>query len=154
MPVPRPPRPPSTVTNTSLTAPRLGLPTRTNRVPPSFSPQQIKVSSKLLNEHFVFHWFLLKLSIVAKAKPTAFSSFFHKLFIFMYHIIRHKGISAFVVPMDYPGFSLGAKEDKLGIRASSTSNLIMDNVRIPKVSPKTFFPNSMGYDDGSCPYCF
>jgi butyryl-CoA dehydrogenase len=33
--------------------------------------------------------------------------------------------------MDSPGFSLGAKEDKLGIRASSTSNLIMDNVRIP-----------------------
>ena len=34
--------------------------------------------------------------------------------------------------MDAPGFSLGAKEDKLGIRASSTANLIMDNVRIPK----------------------
>ena len=33
-----------------------------------------------------------------------------------------------------PGFSLGAKEDKLGIRASSTSNLIMDNVRIPKTN--------------------
>ena len=45
---------------------------------------------------------------------------------------RHKGISAFIVPMDIEGFSLGAKEDKLGIRASSTSNLIMDNVRIPK----------------------
>jgi butyryl-CoA dehydrogenase len=36
--------------------------------------------------------------------------------------------------MDSPGFSLGAKEDKLGIRASSTSNLIMDNVRIPKTN--------------------
>jgi len=46
--------------------------------------------------------------------------------------LKAKGISAFVVPMDAPGFSLGAKEDKLGIRASSTSNLIMDNVRIPK----------------------
>jgi butyryl-CoA dehydrogenase len=34
--------------------------------------------------------------------------------------------------MDTPGFSLGAKEEKLGIRASSTSNLIMDQVRIPK----------------------
>lgn len=33
--------------------------------------------------------------------------------------------------MDAEGFSLGAKEDKLGIRASSTSNLIMENVRIP-----------------------
>lgn len=46
--------------------------------------------------------------------------------------LKHKGISAFIVPMDLPGFSLGAKEDKLGIRASSTSNLIMDNVHIPK----------------------
>jgi butyryl-CoA dehydrogenase len=45
---------------------------------------------------------------------------------------KHKGISAFVVPMNAEGFSLGAKEDKLGIRASSTSNLIMDHVRIPK----------------------
>lgn len=46
--------------------------------------------------------------------------------------MKHKGISAFVVPMkDTPGFSLGAKEDKLGIRASSTSNLIMEDVRIP-----------------------
>jgi butyryl-CoA dehydrogenase len=48
------------------------------------------------------------------------------------HLIRHKGISAFVVPLDSEGFSLGAKEDKLGIRASSTSNLIFENVRIPK----------------------
>jgi butyryl-CoA dehydrogenase len=36
--------------------------------------------------------------------------------------------------MDAPGFSLGAKEEKLGIRASSTSNLIMEQVRIPKDS--------------------
>lgn len=34
--------------------------------------------------------------------------------------------------MDSDGFSLGAKEDKLGIRASSTANLIMENVRIPQ----------------------
>jgi butyryl-CoA dehydrogenase len=46
-------------------------------------------------------------------------------------LYRHKGISAFIVPTDAPGFSLGAKEDKLGIRASSTANLIMDQVRIP-----------------------
>jgi butyryl-CoA dehydrogenase len=44
---------------------------------------------------------------------------------------RHKGISAFIVPTNSDGFSLGAKEDKLGIRASSTANLIMENVRIP-----------------------
>lgn len=46
--------------------------------------------------------------------------------------LKHRGISAFIVPLDAEGFSLGAKEDKLGIRASSTSNLIFDNVRIPK----------------------
>lgn len=46
--------------------------------------------------------------------------------------LKHKGISAFIVPMDSDGFSLGAKEDKLGIRASSTANLIMENVRIPQ----------------------
>lgn len=45
--------------------------------------------------------------------------------------LKHKGISAFIVPTDTPGFSLGAKEDKIGIRASSTANLIMEDVRIP-----------------------
>jgi butyryl-CoA dehydrogenase len=45
---------------------------------------------------------------------------------------REKRISAFVVPLDSEGFSLGAEEDKLGIRASSTSNLIFENVKIPK----------------------
>jgi butyryl-CoA dehydrogenase len=58
--------------------------------------------------------------------------FSHTISTFLFSHPRHKGISAFIVPMDAPGFSLGAKEDKLGIRASSTSNLIMENVRIPK----------------------
>ena len=44
---------------------------------------------------------------------------------------RHKGISAFVIPASSEGYSLGAKEDKLGIRASSTANVILENVRIP-----------------------
>lgn len=44
---------------------------------------------------------------------------------------KHKGISAFIVPTDTPGFSLGKKEDKFGIRASSTSNLIFEDCRIP-----------------------
>lgn len=44
---------------------------------------------------------------------------------------RHKGISAFVIPASAEGYSLGAKEDKLGIRASSTANVILDNVRVP-----------------------
>merc|ERR1712141_707514 len=45
---------------------------------------------------------------------------------------KHKGISAFIVPRNAPGLSLGKKEDKLGIRASSTSNVIMEDCVIPK----------------------
>ncbi|XP_064163677.1 short-chain specific acyl-CoA dehydrogenase, mitochondrial [Anguilla rostrata] len=45
--------------------------------------------------------------------------------------LKHKGISAFLVPMPHPGLSLGKKEDKLGIRASSTANLIMEDCRVP-----------------------
>lgn len=43
-----------------------------------------------------------------------------------------KGISAFVVPADTPGFSIGKIEDKLGICGSSTGELIMEDCRIPK----------------------
>merc|ERR1712218_711608 len=45
---------------------------------------------------------------------------------------KHKGISAFIVPRNAPGLSLGKKEDKLGIRASSTSNVIMEDCVIPR----------------------
>merc|ERR1719187_1997430 len=45
---------------------------------------------------------------------------------------KHKGISAFIVPKPTEGLSLGKKEDKLGIRASSTSNVILEDCRIPK----------------------
>jgi len=48
--------------------------------------------------------------------------------------LKHKGISAFIVPTDTTGFSVGAKEDKLGIRASSTGNLIMEDCRVPKAN--------------------
>jgi len=46
--------------------------------------------------------------------------------------LKHKGISCFVVPNNAPGFSLGKKEDKLGIRGSSTACLIMEDVHIPR----------------------
>lgn len=46
--------------------------------------------------------------------------------------LKHKGISAFIVPKPHEGLSLGKKEDKLGIRASSTCNLIFDECKIPK----------------------
>ena len=45
--------------------------------------------------------------------------------------LGYKGITAFLVERDMPGFSVGKKEDKLGIRASSTTELILDDVRVP-----------------------
>jgi len=45
---------------------------------------------------------------------------------------KHKGISAFIVEKGTPGFTFGKKEKKMGIRASTTVELIFDQVRIPK----------------------
>jgi hypothetical protein len=42
------------------------------------------------------------------------------------------GISAFIVPRGTPGFRNGKKEDKLGHRASDTSEMVFDNCRVPK----------------------
>jgi butyryl-CoA dehydrogenase/short/branched chain acyl-CoA dehydrogenase len=44
----------------------------------------------------------------------------------------YKGITSFLVERGFPGFSVGKKEDKLGIRASSTCELILDACRVPK----------------------
>jgi len=44
----------------------------------------------------------------------------------------YKGITAFIVEKNFPGFSVGKKEDKLGIRASSTCELILEDCRVPK----------------------
>jgi alkylation response protein AidB-like acyl-CoA dehydrogenase len=44
----------------------------------------------------------------------------------------YRGITAFIVERDFPGFSVGKKENKLGIRASSTVELILDGCRVPK----------------------
>jgi alkylation response protein AidB-like acyl-CoA dehydrogenase len=44
----------------------------------------------------------------------------------------YKGITAFIVEKGFPGFSVGKKEDKLGIRASSTCELILDDCRVPR----------------------
>ena len=43
-----------------------------------------------------------------------------------------RGVSCFVIEKDTPGFTFGKKEDKLGIRASATRELIFQDVRIPK----------------------
>jgi alkylation response protein AidB-like acyl-CoA dehydrogenase len=44
---------------------------------------------------------------------------------------KHKGITAFIVETDKPGFARGKKEPKLGIRASATSEIVFDEYRLP-----------------------
>lgn len=44
----------------------------------------------------------------------------------------YKGITAFIVEKGFEGFTVGKKEDKLGIRASSTTELIYENCKVPK----------------------
>ena len=46
----------------------------------------------------------------------------------------HRGITAFLIEHDRPGFQVGKKEDKLGIRATSTCELLLDECRVPKAN--------------------
>ena len=46
--------------------------------------------------------------------------------------VGYKGITAFVVEKTFKGFTVGKKEDKLGIRASSTTELLFENCEVPK----------------------
>jgi alkylation response protein AidB-like acyl-CoA dehydrogenase len=46
----------------------------------------------------------------------------------------YRGITAFLVERDFPGFQVGKKEDKLGIRASSTSEVILEDCKVPKAN--------------------
>ncbi len=43
----------------------------------------------------------------------------------------HRGVSAFIVPLDWPGVAKGKEEDKLGMRISDTSSLLFDDCRLP-----------------------
>lgn len=44
----------------------------------------------------------------------------------------HKGITAFLVPLNAPGVEIGPRQEKLGIRASSTCDIFLNNVQIPQ----------------------
>jgi len=44
----------------------------------------------------------------------------------------YKGVTAFLIEREFPGFQVGKKEDKLGLRASSTCELVLDNCRVPR----------------------
>ena len=55
----------------------------------------------------------------------------------------YKGITAFIVERGFPGFAVGKKEDKLGIRASSTTELILDECEVPEAN--VLGPVGQGY---------
>jgi alkylation response protein AidB-like acyl-CoA dehydrogenase len=55
----------------------------------------------------------------------------------------YKGITAFLVERGFPGFSVGKKENKLGIRASSTTELILEGCNVPKAN--VLGPVGQGY---------
>jgi alkylation response protein AidB-like acyl-CoA dehydrogenase len=57
--------------------------------------------------------------------------------------LGYKGITAFIVEREMSGFSVGRKEDKLGIRASSTTELILDGVEVP--AENVLGPVGQGY---------
>src|SRR5579885_122476 len=46
----------------------------------------------------------------------------------------YQGITAFLIEREFPGFQVGKKEDKLGLRASSTCELLLDHCRVPKAN--------------------
>ena len=48
--------------------------------------------------------------------------------------LGHKGINAFIVETSWPGVTIGAKEDKLGIRASDTHTIMYNDVKVPKAN--------------------
>jgi len=45
---------------------------------------------------------------------------------------KHRGINVFIVETDWDGVEIGAKEDKLGIRASDTHSIMYNDVKVPK----------------------
>ena len=55
----------------------------------------------------------------------------------------YKGITAFLVERDFPGFAVGKKENKLGIRASSTTELILESCQVP--NENVLGPVGQGY---------
>src|SRR5207245_9428275 len=80
---------------------------------------------------------LLSLSVLASFTFSYFSSAFPSLSSFLLMIRRPPTSTLFPYTTlfrsrDFPGFQVGKKEDKLGIRASSTCELILDNCRVPR----------------------
>ena len=49
-----------------------------------------------------------------------------------YGVKKHGGVTCFIIEKNFEGFKIGKKEEKLGIRSSDTSTLILDNCKVPK----------------------
>lgn len=84
----------------------------------------LKTQARLDGDHYVLNGRKLWISNAAEAG----------LFIVFATVdpaAGYKGITAFIIERDAPGFQIGKKEDKLGIRASSTCELLLDDCRVP-----------------------
>jgi len=84
----------------------------------------LTTSARADGDHYILNGRKLWISNAAEAG----------LFIFFTTVdsaLGYKGITAFLVERDTPGFTVGKKEDKLGIRASSTCELLFDDCRVP-----------------------
>jgi len=75
------------------------------------------------------HWLINgKKVFITNAKEASFFLVFANI----KSDLSYKGITAFILDKDMPGLSLGKKEDKLGIRASSTCEVLLNEVKVPK----------------------
>jgi len=63
---------------------------------------------------------------------NAAESGFFLLFANAHPEAGYKGVTAFLIERGFPGFAVGKKEDKIGLRASSTCELLLDNCRVPR----------------------
>jgi alkylation response protein AidB-like acyl-CoA dehydrogenase len=84
----------------------------------------LKTQARLDGDHYVLNGRKLWISNAAEAG----------LFIVFANAdpaAGYRGITAFILERDTPGFQVGKKEDKLGIRASSTCELLLDDCRVP-----------------------
>lgn len=70
-----------------------------------------------------------------------------------YGVKKHGGTTAFIIEQDFEGFTVGKKEDKLGIRSSDTCSLILENCKVPVENvlkePGKGFPIAMNALDNS-----
>eukprot|EP00188_Purpureofilum_apyrenoidigerum_P001562 Plantae.Rhodophyta-Purpureofilum_apyrenoidigerum.ctg18749.p1 GENE.Plantae.Rhodophyta-Purpureofilum_apyrenoidigerum.ctg18749~~Plantae.Rhodophyta-Purpureofilum_apyrenoidigerum.ctg18749.p1 ORF type:complete len:435 (+),score=77.73 Plantae.Rhodophyta-Purpureofilum_apyrenoidigerum.ctg18749:41-1306(+) len=85
----------------------------------------LRTSAKKKGDHYVLNGTKLWISNAAEANLFI-------VFATVDPLLGNKGITAFILNRDMEGLSVGKKEDKLGIRASSTCELLMNDVHVPE----------------------